>query len=384
MSDYFKIGVIGKINKIGEKRVAIHPEHLNQIPASVKKKLFFENNYGKNFGISNKQLAINSSGKTMSRDRIFNYCNCFLIPKITPKDLKNVGCKSVVCGWPHLTQQKKTTQIAIDKKLTIIDWSYMNRYDGFNKKYKSIFYKVGEIAGRAGVLHVLSIFGILGRYGFSNKKVAVISYGNVSRGALEELQNQGFKNITVYVNRKLSIKEIKEIGFKCKQLFTDKLGKVFVVDVSLGKIPFADEVHDFDIIINGIHQDTNLPRMFISKKEESKLKKNTIIVDISCDKGMGFWCAKPTTFKKPIINSRGKFYYSVDNTPSLFWNSTTWEISKAFLPFLEDIIGGSDAWIKNKVLANAIRIYNGFITDKKIIEFQNRENQYPYKVITNK
>ncbi|MBL7139192.1 MAG: alanine dehydrogenase, partial [Bacteroidales bacterium] len=110
-----------------------------------------------------------------------------------------------------------------------------------------------------------------------------------------------------------------------------------------------------------------------------KLMKGTLIIDISCDEGMGFWCAKPTTFEHPMINVDGKFYYSVDHSPSYYWNSASWDISEALLPFLPIVMKGQEAWENDKTISKAIEINNGIIQNQKIISFQNREKEYPHQ-----
>lgn len=94
---------------------------------------------------------------------------------------------------------------------------------------------------------------------------------------------------------------------------------------------------------------------------------------------MGFWCAKPTSFEHPMFEVAGKFYYSVDHSPSYYWNSASWEISEALLPFLPIVIGGPNKWEKNKTISKAIEICNGVIQNPKILSFQNREKEYPHQ-----
>ena len=93
---------------------------------------------------------------------------------------------------------------------------------------------------------------------------------------------------------------------------------------------------------------------------------------------MGFWCAKPTSFEHPIFESEGKYYYSVDHSPSYYWQSASWEISEAILPFLPIIIGGPKVWEQNEPISKAIEISKGVIQNSKILSFQNRNKQYPH------
>ncbi len=74
-----------------------------------------------------------------------------------------------------------------------------------------------------------------------------------------------------------------------------------------------------------------------------------------------------------------KFYYAVDHSPSFYWESASWEISEALLPFLPTVIEGPDKWKKNKTILKSIEIRNGVIQNPKILSFQNREKEYPHK-----
>lgn len=86
---------------------------------------------------------------------------------------------------------------------------------------------------------------------------------------------------------------------------------------------------------------------------------------------MGFEFASPTYFDEPFINiSENIKYYSIDNTPSIYWDSASYEITKSLIPFLELFI--SNLWEKDPIIKNAIEIQNGIIKNKKIIEFQKR------------
>ena len=109
--------------------------------------------------------------------------------------------------------------------------------------------------------------------------------------------------------------------------------------------------------------------MFVPKEDSSKLKKGALIVDISCDEGMGFWCARPTSFKDPMFEIEGKYYYSVDHSPSYYWNSASVEISEALLPFIDIVMNGPKAWAINETISKAIEIRKGVIQKSEYIDF---------------
>ena len=378
MKKLLTLGVIGKSLKENEKRVAIHPEHIKRIPKELREHITFEKEYGLRFGMDDNTLAKLTSGRVASREEIFKGFDCVLIPKPLAQDLDQVQDGAIVWGWPHCVQQKEITQIAIDKKLTLIAWEEMFIWNQTGGKQMHIFYKNNEIAGYAGVNHATSLIGTTGNYG-KTQKAAVIGYGSVSRGAIYALQGQGFKDITVYTDFPAAEARDKLPGIPFKQIKNDDSGNMVVVESDGMTLPLSEALSDVHIIINAVLQDVSKPKMFISAKNADKLMKGALIIDISCDEGMGFWCAKPTSFKNPIFEVNGIFYYAVDHSPSWYWNSSSWEISEALLPYLSIVLGGPTEWAKNKTISKSIEIDKGIIQNSKILSFQNRKKEYPHQ-----
>ena len=372
------IGVIGTSRKENEKRVAIHPAHMERIPLELRKQITFETGYGLPFGMTDDTLAELSSGRVASREEILGNFECLLLPKPLAEDLSQVKEGATVWGWPHCAQQRENTQVAIDRKLTLIAWEEMFTWSPSGDKDMHIFYKNNEIAGYAGVNHALSLVGIAGNYG-EPRKAAVLSFGSVSRGAVYALQGQGFQDITVYTNRiSTNVREqLPAIVFK--QMINDADGNLLAVESDGTTKPFSDELADVQIIVNGMFQDLDAPIMIVPESEAHKLMNGTLIIDISCDEGMGFWCAKPTSFDHPMFETDGKFYYAVDHSPSYYWDSASWEISEALIPFLHVVLGGPDAWKRNETIAAAIEIRDGVVQNPGILSFQNREQEYPHR-----
>lgn len=378
MTQLLTIGVVGRSLKENEKRVAIHPEHIERIPKELRKQITFEEGYGLRFGMDDNTLAKLTSGRVASKEELLKNFDCVIMPKPLAKDLSRVREGAVVWGWPHCVQQKEITQVSIERKLTLIAWEEMFTWSRTGDKNMHIFYKNNELAGYAGVNHAISLLGFNGNYG-KTRKVAVLGYGSVSRGAIYALQGQGFKDIIVYTDFPSAEARDRSPGIPFKQIKNDGSGKMVVVEPDGSTIPFSEALSDVQIIVNGILQDIDHPKMYVPARDADKLMKGTLIIDISCDEGMGFWCAKPTSFEHPMFETAGKFYYSVDHSPSFYWNSASWDISEAILPFLPIVIGGPKVWEKNKTISKAIEIRNGVIQNPKIFSFQNREKEYPHR-----
>jgi N5-(carboxyethyl)ornithine synthase len=117
---------------------------------------------------------------------------------------------------------------------------------------------------------------------------------------------------------------------------------------------------------------------FVTEAEGSCLKPNSLIIDISCDEGMGFFFAKPTTFKNPMFKYETIDYYAVDHTPSYLWESATRSISAALIVFVPTVLAGRDSWQQNETIRRAINIDGGVIQNPSILSFQKREPDYPH------
>jgi hypothetical protein len=61
------------------------------------------------------------------------------------------------------------------------------------------------------------------------------------------------------------------------------------------------------------------------------------------------------------------------------WESATWEISEAVLPYLETVIAGPAAWEADETIRRAIDIRDGEIQNPKILSFQRRSKEFPHR-----
>ncbi|UGA53832.1 hypothetical protein [Vibrio sp. VB16] len=85
--------------------------------------------------------------------------------------------------------------------------------------------------------------------------------------------------------------------------------------------PLSDLISEADTTVNGTFRNPDHPTDFVTEAESACLKPNSLIIDVSCDEGMGFFFAKPTSFKKPMFKHGTVDYYTVDHTPSYLWES---------------------------------------------------------------
>lgn len=312
--------------KENEKRRAINLEDIDKIVN--KDKLFFQIGYGKDLGFTDEDI-IKKGCNVKSKQEIIQMCDIICEPKIgDSNDLDTIKNKTIF-GWIHATQNYDITQKCLDNKLTVYAWEKM-----FENNGRHVFDINNQIAGQAAILHAMLEHGEI----FENYRVAVIGNGNTAKGAIKVLNSFGAK-IDIY---------------------TRKMEETL-----------RESIYKYDVIVNCILWDVTRKDHIIYKKDLKKLKKNCIIIDVSCDKAGGIETSIPTTIKNPTYIVEGIRHYVVDHTPSLLYKEATKAISKEVSKFLDELIEEKN----NDILENALVIKQGKIIDEEINKFQGRKEK---------
>lgn len=374
-----RLGVIGTSKKQDEKRVPIHPDHLSRIPEHIRQQLIFEKGYGEPFGLDD-EFFISQTGGVASRHELLAEIGSVIIAKPILADLKEIKEGGFIWGYPHCAQQRDITQIAIDRKLTLIAFEDMFIWSPNGQIGRHTFYKNNEMAGYCAVIHALQLRGIDGHYG-NQRKVIIFSFGAVSRGAIYALKAHGFRDITICIQRPDHEvrEEVLDVHYVSVREGVEGESRMVTIEHDGSVRPLSDLISESEIIINGTYQDTDNPIDFVTEEEKDSLKPGSLIIDVSCDEGMGFYFAKPTTFKEPIIHVDKVDYYAVDHTPSYLWESASRSISAALIVYLETILEGHESWMNDVTIQKAINTDKGVVMKESVLTFQNRMSNYPHK-----
>ena len=266
------IGVIGTSMKEDERRVPIHPEHLDRIPPNILQKLIFEKGYGLPFNISDEELSQRTGGVS-SRSSLLSDIGIVIILKPVVSDLKTLKKGGVLWGYTHCVQQEEMTQVAIDRKLTLIAFEDMFVWKPNGEMGRHTFYKNNEMAGYSAVIHALQLKGIDGHYG-KQRKVIIFSFGAVSRGAIYALKAHGFRDITICIQR--PDHEVREEILDVEYVRIEKGGsnepRLKIIEHDGSQRPLMDLISTAEIIINGTYQNTDDPIDFVIEDELDSLK----------------------------------------------------------------------------------------------------------------
>lgn len=309
-------------HKENESRRAIIPEDIKRM--EYPEYLYFENGYGSVLGIDDSEYE-HMGCKVSSREEILAQ-DIICDPKIGDGDyLEKLQIGQTIFGWIHATQNRDITDKILYSGLTAYAWENMN-YKG-----RHLFWRNNELAGEAAVLHAFQCYGKMPY----ETKVAVLGRGNTARGAIKILNMLGA--------------DVMQYDRRTEELLREELGL-------------------YDVIVNCILWDVMRTDHIIYRADLPKMKKNSMIVDVSCDRNGGIETSVPTSIENPTYVEAGVLHYVVDHTPSLYYKTFTQNNSELITPYLEQLMKNKCG----KVLQDALIIENGKIIDGEILKFQNR------------
>lgn len=376
--DRLSIGVMSRSRKENERRLPIHPLHFGRVDADLRAHIYLESGYGERFGVPDKQLVSQVAGLRL-RDQLLAECDVIVLPKPMPEDLVEMREGQVLWGWPHCVQDEKVTQLAIDKRLTLIAFEAMNHWTADGGFSLHVFHKNNELAGYCSVLHASELIGSTGDYG-RRLRAAVIGFGATARGAVTALNAHGVHDVHILTNRGVTAVASPIHSARIVHFDHDDANPRRSHALCDGeRVPLADFLARHDILVNCVLQRTDAPLVFLTEDDLAAFAPGSLIVDVSCDEGMGFSWARPTSFTEPMFMVGDNiYYYGVDHSPSYLWNSATWEISEALLPHLRTVLTGPRAWDASETVRRAIEIRDGVIQNPNILSFQHRSPDYPH------
>jgi alanine dehydrogenase len=376
-----KLGVIGRTGKENERRVPIHPHHLDRIDDDLRAGIYFEHGYGADFGVSDAQLAAQTAG-VLSREELIAECDVILLIKPDARDLAELRVGQTLWGWPHCVQDSELTQQAIDRRQTLLAFEAMNLWSEDGSFKLHVFHKNNEMAGYCSVLHALQLIGSTGMYG-RRLRAAVIGFGATARGAVTALSACGIHDVDILTNRGVTevaspIHSAEIIQFEHDADPAGGAPNSFALTQD-GRVPLAPYLAEHDVVVNCVLQDPNAPLIFLDDDDLAEFRPGSLIVDVSCDEAMGFSWALPTSFEQPTFTVGDNItYYAVDHSPSYLWDSASWEISEALLPYLGTVLAGRDAWEADQTVRRAVEILDGTVVNPDVLSFQHRLPDYPH------
>ncbi|MBT8364193.1 MAG: alanine dehydrogenase, partial [Deltaproteobacteria bacterium] len=329
------IGVPKEIKK-NEYRVSITPPAVDAL-VSKGHQIIVETQAGVGSGISNEDYT--SAGAILSPDAKTVYQKGEMILKVKelfPQEFDFLKEGQIIFTYIHSANNPEETQALLDKKVIAIAYEDIETDDG---KFPLLI-PMSEIAGEVGLImgvyHMFTInggSGILagGAVGVEPANMAILGAGSVGLGAAR---------YAVGLAADVTLLDIDLDRLR------DTRQKIFpqIKTLYLNSYNVRQILPKIDLLINAVKWPPQSDQHIVTREMLKLMKKDALIVDISCDPAGAIETCVPTSHVKPTFTVDGIRHYCVDNLPSAVAKTASYALSGTNLPYVIKI--ADKGWIQ--------------------------------------
>src|SRR3972149_1040641 len=349
------IGIPKEI-KDQEYRVAIAPAGVKTLTGFCHTVLI-QTKAGTGSGISDEEYIAAGAVIIVSAEELFGMSDIIVKVK-EPLHSENHLLRhgQVLFTFLHLAADRKLTEAIIKSSIIAIAYETVQLDSGL----LPILIPMSEIAGRvaaiAGAYHLQRAQGgsgilISGIPGVLPGKVTILGAGTVGQnaariavglGAMVVMLNRNFQNLR----------------------YIDDIHDGRIMTLSLNEHNIEEAVLSSDIVIGAVLIPGSRAPFLISKELVGRMRKGSVIVDVSIDQGGCTETSRPTTHADPVYSVDGVVHYCVANMPGAFPRTSTIALSGVTLPYIVKLanLGWRRAAKEDPALAKGVNITEGRVT----------------------
>lgn len=274
-------------------------------------------------------------------------------PTITEVDMMRPG--QMFFGYLHLAAIPETLQKILDKKIVALGFETVELSDGKLPLLAPMSEIAGKLATQNGA-HLLRFDqggrGILigGTTTVPPAKVLVLGAGVVGRNATDVAVGMGADTTVLDVSEQRLNDIKKTYGDRCKtfkssQDLIDKL------------------VPESDLVVGSVLIVGELAPKLVNETLVKKMKKGTVIIDVSVDQGGCVSTSEVTTHENPVVVKHGVLHYGVANMPGSVPVTATLALNNASFPYTKALadLGLDGVCKKYPEMLKAVNCANGEI-----------------------
>jgi alanine dehydrogenase len=339
-----------------EKRVALVPEAVALLVARGHQVLI-ETGAGDQAHYSDSDYSESGARIVYDRRQVFQ---TGIVMKVEPPTLEEVGLmgmrQTLISALQWTVQPTGLLAELIAKKVTAIAWDFLQNENGIFPLVRAM----GEIAGNSSILIAGDLLaGPQGRgtlfggvSGVPPTEVVIIGAGTVGEFAARAALGLG-----------ASVK-----------LFDDSPNRLIRLQNALGQrlwtstmqpSVLSEALRTADVAIGAIRGSGQRAPMVVSEPMVAGMKKGTVIVDVTIDRGGCFESSRITSHERPTYVEMNVIHYCVPNMPSRVSQTASKALSNIMAPLLLEFAadGGVEDSIKqNRLARSGVYMFNGNLT----------------------
>ncbi|WP_028295880.1 alanine dehydrogenase [Olivibacter sitiensis] len=257
----------------------------------------------------------------------------------------------------------ETLKAMMNKKITALSYEYL-RDEG---NILTVVRAMSEIVGTTSVLiaaeYLSNIFngkGLMlgGITGVPPTEIVIIGAGTVGEYAARTAIALGAQ-----------VKVFDNSVYRLRRLQTNIGNRVFTSVIQ--PIVLRKAVLSCDVVIGAMRSPSGRCPCIVTEETVSKMKPNSVLIDVSIDQGGCFETSKVTNHEEPVFRKYDVIHYCVPNIASRVARTATYALTNIFTPILLDIGEKGGLWnlIWEKTgIRKAIYLYQGQLTNADMAE----------------
>ncbi len=339
--------------KLREYRVAITPSGARELAAEGHE-VYIERGAGEGSGFSDQEFT--DAGARVS-DKKTLFAKSEIIVKVKeplPEEYGFFESRHVLFTFLHLAPNRKLTEFLLERNITALAYETLEE-DGT----LPLLTPMSEIAGRMSPIMAGYFLqkphggaGILptGAAGVPPAEAVIIGAGTVGSNAVRVAHAMG---MTVTVINK-GVEKLRHL---------DELYGGHIKTLPASEQNTNESVLGADIVIGAVLIPGERAPKVVAEETVKKMKKGSVLVDVSIDQGGCFETSRPTTHDDPVYEMHGILHYCVTNMPGAYPRTSALSLTNSTLPFIKRLASGSieRAIREDQALRSAVNTFKGAV-----------------------
>ena len=290
-----------------------------------------------------------------------------IIIKIASPTLEEIGLmkpKQILLSsqQPSLLNLE-TLKALMKKQITALSYEYLQDEGG----HLTVVRAMSEIVGATSILiaaeYLSNIFdgkGLMlgGVTGVPPTEIVIIGAGTVGEFAARTAIALGAQ-----------VKVFDSSVYRLRRLQNNVGSRVFTSVIQ--PLILNKAVRSCDVVIGALRAKNGRCPCIISEDTVSKMKPNSVLIDVSIDQGGCFETSEITSHDNPVFRKYDVIHYCVPNIASRVARTATYAMTNIFTPILLQI--GECGGLRNLMwthpgIRNAVYLFQGSLTNKDIAE----------------
>lgn len=187
-------------------------------------------------------------------------------------------------------------------------------------------------------------------------KVVIIGAGTVAEYAARAGLGLG-ADVQIFDNHLYKLRRVKHL--LGQQLYTS----------TIDTITLNETLKTTDVLVGALRAEKGRARYVVTEEMVTRMKPDSIIIDLSIDQGGCIETSELTTLSKPIFRKHGIVHYCVPNIPSRVAHTATNALSNIFTPTI--LRAGEEGGIEEMIFSHkwfmkGVYTYKGGLTKEHI------------------